>query len=460
MPNRNLIATRAYKTVTRAPDDVSVTRNFVPVAANDNYAPSPPHNSAATTPAATVRFGDCMDVLKRLPASSFDAVVTDPPYARNKLLPNDYRNMLAAFLADEDVSVRPRKGIDGMNWDGDVPGPKVWKAVARVLKPGGYLAAFMSEEKLDLLVTALRLAGFDIMHVMPWIKGPGHETLVDLSKPVQKEIKFLANDNSPDEVLGYKPVMDTTGILRRKGERLAGTEMRLVPIIEITEPGAIPWVGAKQSLNHAHEFIVIACKPISESSRAKNIVRHGTGGMAVGALGKNGRMASTLDASFAPDIPTSVRAGRTRRALSNRYMDEGVDNPHPCTKPLELMQWLVKLLCPKGGRVLDPFLGSGTTALAAMLEGRDCEGIERDNRFADVSAMRIRNCRAEIEGEPPETAIKAPLRIEPVAKAAERVRRVPASHTPDDKMDRVMDLHEQGRHTEARNLLLGQAERP
>lgn len=58
-------------------------------------------------------------------------------------------------------------------------------------------------------------------------------------------------------------------------------------------------------------------------------------------------------------------------------------------KPVNLMRWLVRLVCPPGGRVLDPFLGSGTTGIAAVLEGFDFIGIERESEYVEISRARI-----------------------------------------------------------------------
>ena len=59
---------------------------------------------------------------------------------------------------------------------------------------------------------------------------------------------------------------------------------------------------------------------------------------------------------------------------------------HPTVKPVDLMAWLVRMVCPPGGVVLDPFAGSGTTGLAAMREGRDCVLIEREDEYiADIN---------------------------------------------------------------------------
>jgi len=64
-------------------------------------------------------------------------------------------------------------------------------------------------------------------------------------------------------------------------------------------------------------------------------------------------------------------------------------NDHPTVKPIALMRWLVRLITPTGGLVLDPFLGSGTSGIAAALEGCDFIGIEREARYVDIARARI-----------------------------------------------------------------------
>lgn len=73
-----------------------------------------------------------------------------------------------------------------------------------------------------------------------------------------------------------------------------------------------------------------------------------------------------------PDDPRSYRA-----------------NVHPTVKPIDLMRHLVRLVTPPGGVVLDPFLGSGTTALAASEEGFRCIGIEREAEYLEIAKGRL-----------------------------------------------------------------------
>jgi len=64
-------------------------------------------------------------------------------------------------------------------------------------------------------------------------------------------------------------------------------------------------------------------------------------------------------------------------------------NFHPCVKPTSLMQYLVRLVTPKGGTVLDPFMGSGSTGKACKLEGFDFIGIEMDADYCKIAEARI-----------------------------------------------------------------------
>lgn len=59
-------------------------------------------------------------------------------------------------------------------------------------------------------------------------------------------------------------------------------------------------------------------------------------------------------------------------------------------KPIDLMRWLVRLVCPPDGLVLDPFVGSGSTGCAAVLEGFQFLGIEREAEYAEIAEARIR----------------------------------------------------------------------
>lgn len=93
-----------------------------------------------------------------------------------------------------------------------------------------------------------------------------------------------------------------------------------------------------------------------------------------------------------PNGPTYGDSGGASRffytAKASRS-ERGEGNTHPTVKPIALMRWLAKLVCPPGGTILDPFAGIGTTLLAAQAEGFDAVGIEREAEYVEIARKRI-----------------------------------------------------------------------
>ncbi len=69
---------------------------------------------------------------------------------------------------------------------------------------------------------------------------------------------------------------------------------------------------------------------------------------------------------------------------------DGDQNVHPTVKPIDLMRWLVRLVTPPGGTVLDPFTGSGTTGCSAIVEGFEFVGCEMSEEYAEIARGRMR----------------------------------------------------------------------
>ncbi len=92
--------------------------------------------------------------------------------------------------------------------------------------------------------------------------------------------------------------------------------------------------------------------------------------------------AETVERSEGSAGLENPRAGAGRTA-------DSVHNVHPTVKPVQAMRWLVRLLTPPGGLCIDPFLGSGTTGIAAALEQRDFIGIEREAEYIAIARARI-----------------------------------------------------------------------
>ena len=76
--------------------------------------------------------------------------------------------------------------------------------------------------------------------------------------------------------------------------------------------------------------------------------------------------------------------------VSKSERNKGIENNnHPTVKPIELMKYLCRLITPKGGTVLDPFMGSGSTGMAAVDEGFDFLGIEKEEEYFKIAKNRI-----------------------------------------------------------------------
>lgn len=86
-------------------------------------------------------------------------------------------------------------------------------------------------------------------------------------------------------------------------------------------------------------------------------------------------------------------AGLTPRAGAGR--SGGAHNHHPTLKPIKLMRWLVRLVCPRGGVVLDPFAGSFTTAIAAYEEGCSCIVVEKEPDYFEIGKARLAYARRQ-----------------------------------------------------------------
>ena len=74
--------------------------------------------------------------------------------------------------------------------------------------------------------------------------------------------------------------------------------------------------------------------------------------------------------------------------VTGRFVTEK-QNVHPTVKPIKLMKYLCKLITPKGGTVLDPFMGSGSTGIAAKDEGFEFIGIEREKEYFEIAERRV-----------------------------------------------------------------------
>lgn len=114
------------------------------------------------------------------------------------------------------------------------------------------------------------------------------------------------------------------------------------------------------------------------------------------SCGYRGFGAESEPSRFAGDTGGASRFFYCPKA-STRERNAGLgdeQNPHPTVKPIALMRWLVRLITPPGQMVLDPFCGSGSTGIAAVLERRAFAGLEQDTEAVRVAKLRIHHHEA------------------------------------------------------------------
>ena len=346
--------------------------------------------------------GDNLETLRTLPDACVDSCVTDPPY-----------------------------GIEFMNkqWDRGVPGVKLWREVLRVLKPGGHLLAFAGTRTQHRMATAIEDAGFEIRDMIAWCYGSGFPKSLDVSKAIDKaagaerEKRWKAvTANSSVGTLEPRPWLDEA---RKNGGCFVDGD---APATE----GAKQWQGWGTALKPALEPITVARKPL-RGTVAENVMQHGTGGINVdgcriACFDKSKFPAgtiSTTEAVFGRGAGRYADRARTEDAnpqgrwpanLIHDGSDEVVglfpedgdasaarffycakadaserrNSKHPTIKPVALMRYLVRLVTPPGGLVLDPFGGSGTTAEAARLEHCRYLLMELSPEYCADAAERLR----------------------------------------------------------------------
>jgi site-specific DNA-methyltransferase (adenine-specific) len=118
--------------------------------------------------------GDCLEVVRTMPDNSIDSVCTDPPYALVSIVKRFGADGAAPAKAGT-VYARASSGFMQKAWDvGDVAfSPDFWSEICRVLKPGGYVAAFGGDRTFHRLFCAIEDAGLQPRHTIGWLFGTG-----------------------------------------------------------------------------------------------------------------------------------------------------------------------------------------------------------------------------------------------------------------------------------------------
>ena len=349
--------------------------------------------------------GDCLVVLATLPDNSVDSIVTDPPY-----------------------------GIGMMNkkWDYAVPSVAIWRECLRVLKPGGHILAFAGTRTQHRMASNIEDAGFEIRDMVTYLYDTNEaaQALVDSLDPAQ--LKLLDAAFGRDGMLGwvYGSGMPKSHNLKDDWE---GWGTTLKPALEPITLARKPFKGTVAANVRAHgpgALNVAGCRVGGEGGRwPANVCHDGSAEVVSLFPAQAGASAPVKGTESSPASRGNVTGKRDRVAgvfhgdsgsasrffycgkASRKDRHEGMDDPgpqfkhgatlrqventatkgnhHPTIKPTELMRWLCRLITPPGGVVLDPFMGSGSTGKAALLEGFGFIGIEIDAGYYEIAELRV-----------------------------------------------------------------------
>lgn len=317
-----------------------------------------------------LKLGDCLVKLKEMADNSVDSIVTDPPY-----------------------------GLSFMNkhWDYDVPSVEIWHEALRVLKPGGHLLAFFGTRTYHRGVIRIEDAGFEIRDCIQWIYGSGFPKSHNLKDEHKGWGTALKPANEPI-VVARKPLVGTvadnfakygTGAMNIDGCRI-GTEIRFNPPVgELTGFGSTRTeaIGSGTVVQGRWPANLILDEEAGEmldahsgASRffyvAKASKKERNAGLEGMPLVKSGVIGTGEGGG-----PMLTGSGNERKNLNQ--------NHHPTVKPIKLMEYLCKLITPHKGMVLDPFMGSGSTGVAAKNLGFQFTGIELNEEYYEIAKRRI-----------------------------------------------------------------------
>ena len=368
--------------------------------------------------------GDCIEQMQKLKdeGKQIDSVVTDPPYHLTSIVERYGKDGSAPAKDKDGLYQRQARGFMGKEWDGgDIAfRTDTWKLAYDLLKPGGYLLAFSASRNYHRMAVAIEDAGFEIRDQIMWIYGSGFPKSLNIGKAIDKR---LGNER---EVIGTRVSAfgDADGSETDDGRNLWGKES--TKEVELTK-GNSEYEGWGTALKPAHEPIVMARKPL-EGSNVDNVLKYGTGGINIDECriegddtgaerkkvvrksrsgdgvwtnensGMKAEGTEFADADPRGRFPANVMHGGLETEWAKYFYcpktskserNNADKNTHPTVKPVELMKYLCRLVTPKGGVVLDPFMGSGSTGMAAKDEGFDFIGIEKDEEYYKICESRI-----------------------------------------------------------------------
>ena len=332
---------------------------------------------------AKVYLGDAVELLPLIPQASIDALVTDPPYGLSFNGHSwDDASGFRESLPHLDTTVMSAAEVFEA-WC------TAWATGAlHALKPGAYVAAFGGARTWHRMVRGIENAGFEIRDQIAWLHTTGMPKSMDLSHAIDKHHGAHRTDRIV-QTTDHDGVLGATRTVLSKG----------TPVT----PDAQRWEGWGTALRPAFEPIIIARKP-PEGNVVRNVLQHGAGAVNIdGARFADDRWPTNVafdqPQAEALDVLTGTWQGESlsrkfpifrfdhKPSAAERPRAFGVS--HTTVKPLALMRWLVTLVTPPHGLVLEPFAGSGTTVEAAIRGGYRVLGLEKDASYVPLVQSRL-----------------------------------------------------------------------
>jgi site-specific DNA-methyltransferase (adenine-specific) len=379
-----------------------------------------------------LHLGDCLEYIKTMSEDSIDSIVTDPPYHLKSIVKRFGKpDSTPAQFGSDGAYSRHSTGFMGKEWDGgDIAhDPKTWEACVRVAKPGAFLLAFGGTRTFHRLACAIEDAGWEIRDCVMWVYGSGFPKSHNLKGEWQGWGTALKPAWEPI-IVARKPVEGSVaenvleygaGALNIDASRVEGEP---VPINKLEE-----WSGFGQKIKPDYE------QEINTKGRwPANLIHDGSEevlelfppGRSAGLYSKGnhngmnkdaGSANIPLDGLLSPQYSDSGSAARFFYCAkaSKEDRDEGCKdlpvsawptlgdgiggqpnqqrennhNNHPTVKPTALMRYLCRLVTQPGGKIFDPFMGSGSTGKAAMLEGFNFVGCDTESDYVEIAKKRI-----------------------------------------------------------------------
>ena len=381
-----------------------------------------------------------------------DSIVTDPPYHLTSIVERFGKEGSASVKDKDGAFQRQSKGFMGKEWDGgDIAFRKeTWELFMKVLKPGGHLLAFSGSRTYHRMAIAIEDAGFDIRDQIMWLYGSGFPKSLNIGKAIdkkqgnQREIlgvagksgslrNCMAGNYAGGEYYDTIPVSQDAKLWEGWGTALKPAHE---PIVLARKPLSEKSIVENVLKHRTGGIHIDACriKDENQNTERKTTKRKSRSEGGVWTNDNSGMdnpqntfadadprgrypsnvMHNGLQEEWArffycpktakaeknkglEDLPVkdkvfngkSSASSKDMKGVEKKFTTEPSANIHPTVKPVELMKYLCRLITPKGGTILDPFMGSGSTGIAAKDEGFDFIGIEKEKEYFDIAEQRI-----------------------------------------------------------------------